>query len=296
MISRSVTFRNISAALVLAAASTSYADSIRYGVDADYVHDNNVTRGPTSLDAKADNILSAEAYVARSLLLGERSGLVLRGGLKLSEYLAFGDLSNIALSGRAAYRFQPTPGYSAPWLEVVGSAAWLEHRDSALRDGYIVGASIGGGSHLTDRVRVSLGAGVDKRSANEGKLYDLSTNRIWATLDYRVGVSSTVYGSVTRVAGDHVFNAINSTAQGRLAAYADVIVADPALAGEFDGIAPIGYRIKAATFVYEAGINIALIDNQAIDLSASYFDSETDNGGQSYDGMAVRTMYMFRFR
>lgn len=291
-----MTFRYILSALIAAASGVGHADSIRYGVDADYVHDSNVTRGPTSVDEKADNIFSAEAYAARSLLLGERSGLVLRGGIKLSEYVAFRDLGNVALSGRVAYRVQPTPGFSAPWLEAVGTAAWLKHRDSELRDGYIVGASLGGGSHLTDRVRIGLGAGIERRNADQGTLYDLSTNRIWATLDYRVGIASTVYGSVTRIAGDHVFNAIYPTAQGQLASYADVIVGDPALANEFGGVAPIGYRIKASTFVYEAGFNLPLKGNQALDLSASYFDSETDRGAQRYDGTAVRATYMVRFR
>lgn len=296
MILRCVTIRYILTALVVVSANGALADSIRYGVDGEYVHDSNVTRGPTGVDEKADNILAAEGYLARSLLLSERSGLVLRGGLKLSEYLAFGDLSNVTLSGRAAYRYQPSLSYSAPWLELAGSAAWLRHSDSKLRDGFIIGVSIGGGSHVTDRVRVGVGAGIEERTADDGALYELSTNRIWATLDYRIGISSTVYGSVTRIAGDHVFNANYGPSQTLLSTYADAIVADPALAKEFNGTAPLGYRLEAATFVYEIGFNLPIKGNQAVDLSASYFDTETDRGEQSYDGMALRAMYMYRFR
>lgn len=296
MISRSVTIRYILAAIAAAFASTAYADSTRYGINGEFVHDNNVSRGPTSTDQKADSILAAEGYLARSLLLGERSGLVLRGGLKLSQYLAFRDLSNIALSGRAAWRYQPNLSYSAPWLEVAGSATWLKHSDSEMRDGFVVAASVGGGSHVTDRIRIGVGAGIEERTADSGALYELSTNRIWATLDYRVGIASTVYGSLTRIAGDHVFNAIYGPSQTLLATYANAIAADPALADEFGGIAPLGYRLDATTFVYELGFNLPLKGNQAIDLSASFFDSESDRGGQSYDGMALRAMYMYRFR
>jgi hypothetical protein len=297
MTSRSVTFRYIVlAALAAAAAQDARADSTRFGLDADIVHDSNVSRGPSGPDEKADNILSAEAYAARSLLLGARSGLVLRGGLKLSQYLAFRDLSNVALSGRAAWRIQPSPGYSAPWLEIAGSGAWLRHSDSDLRDGWIAGVTVGGGSYLTDRVRVGAGAGIEERSADEGTLYDLSTHRLWATLDYRVGISSTVYGSVTRIAGDHVFNAVYGPSKGRLASYADALAGDPSLAEEFGGVTPVGYRIDATTFVYELGLNLPLTGSQALDLSAAYFDSETDRGGLSYDGVALRAMYMIRFR
>lgn len=296
MISRSVTIGYILAATVAAFASAALADSTRYGIDGEFVHDNNVSRGPTSTDQKADSIVAAEAYLARSLLLGERSGLVLRGGMKLSQFLAFRDLSNVALSGRAAYRYQPSLSYSAPWLEVAGSATWLKHSDNELRDGFVVAASVGGGSYVTDRIRIGVGAGIEERTADNGALYELSTNRIWATLDYRLGISSTVYGSLTRIAGDHVFNAIYGPAQTLLSTYASAIAADPALADEFGGVAPLGYRLDATTFVYELGFNYPLKGNQAIDLSVSIFDSESDQGGQSYDGMALRAMYMYRFR
>jgi hypothetical protein len=296
MTSRSVTSRYILAALAAVALQDAAADSTRFGLDAGYVHDSNASRGPSGQDEKADDILSAEGYAARSLLLGARSGLVLRGGLALSQHLGFRDLSNVALSGRAAWRVQPSPGYSAPWLEIAGAASLLRHSDSDLRDGWIAGVTAGGGSYLTDRVRVSVGAGIEERAADEGALYDLSTNRIWATLDYRVGIATTVYGSVTRIAGDHVFNAVYGPSKGQLATYADVLAADPALADEFGGTVPIGYRIDATTLVYELGLNLPLTGSQAIDLSASYFDSETGRGGQSYDGIALRAMYMIRFR
>ena len=121
-------------------------------------------------------------------------------------------------------------------------------------------------------------------------------NKVWATLDYRVGVAATLYGSFTWLDGDQVFNAVSANGQSWLAPYADVIAADPALAGEFGGVAPLGYRIEATTFLYELGLNIPLRANQAIDLSGAYFDSEADQGRGSYDGMALRALYMYRFR
>jgi hypothetical protein len=285
-----------SAACWLLLSLPAHADSTRFGADAEFFHDSNATRGPTEEDERSDDAVSIEGYAARSFLLGQKSGVVLRGGLRLSEHLTFGDLSNLAASVRAAYRVQPLVGYSKPWIEVAGSAQWLKHSDSELRDGYIASASVGVGSYLTDRVRASLNVGLEERAGSEGALYDLSQNRIWATLDYRVGVAATLYGSLTWLAGDQVFNAASASGQNWLAPYADVIVADPALADEFGGVAPLGYRIEATTFLYELGLNFPLRDNQAIDLSGSYFDSEADQGRGSYDGAALRIIYMYRFR
>jgi hypothetical protein len=272
------------------------ADSTRFGADAELARDSNVTRGPTPDDEKSDTIVSVEGHAARSFLLGARSGIVARGGLRLAEHITFGDLSHLAASARLIYRVQPQPGYTSPWVEAAASAQWLRHRDSDLRDGLIASASLGVGSYLTDRLRASLNAGLEKRTASEGALYDLSQNRVWVTLDYRVGLAATLYGSLTRLAGDQVFNAISATGQGWLAPYAEVAVPDPALAEEFGGTAPTGYRIEATTFIYEIGLNLPLRGNQALDLSASYFDAEADQGPGTYDGAALRLTYMYRFR
>jgi hypothetical protein len=272
------------------------ADSTRYGADAELLHDTNVTRGPTAEDEKADTIVSVEGYAARSFRLGERSGIVVRGGLRLAEFATFSDLSQVAAIARATYRVQPQAGYSKPWLEVAGTAQWLKHRDSDLRDGFIASASVGVGSYLTDRVRASLNGGLDRRTASEGELYDLSQNRIWATLDYRVGISAALYGNVTWRAGDQVFNAVSTIGQGWLVPYAEASAADPALADEFGGVAPTGYRIEATTFVYELGLNFPFGGNQALDVSAAYFDADADQGPGTYDGASVRLIYMVRFR
>jgi len=294
-----VTYRCVCAGAAVCCALVSLpaaADSTRFGADAELMHDTNVTRGPTAEDEQSDSIVSAEGYAARSFLLGARSGVVLRGGLRLAEHATFGDLSHLAASARAAYRFQPGLGYSQPWFELAGSAQWLKHRDSDLRDGSIISASLGAGSYLTDRVRATLNAGLEKRAGSEGALYDLSQNRIWATLDYRVGVSAVMYGSVTRLAGDQVFNALSAAGQAMLSPYYEVNAPDPALAEKFNGMAPTGYRIEATTFTYELGLNFPFRGNQALDVSASYFDAEADRGRGTYDGAVIRLTYIYRFR
>lgn len=285
----------IAAVLMLAPAAARAADT-RFGLDAELTHDTNVNRAASSNEAQDDDILAVEAYAVRSFLLSYRSGLLVRGGLRLREHREFGDLSNIAALGRVAYRFQPSPGYSSPWIEVAGTAEALSYRDSGLRDGYIVSGSVSVGKYLTDRIRVGAGLGLDEREGKDGALYDLSTTRGWLTLDYRVTPGITVYGSASRIQGDHVFTANDPATQGLLSPYAEVIAADPAFAGAFGGAPVKAYRMEATTLLFEAGVNVPIKGNQALDLGASWFDSEADQGRGKYDGATFRAGYLYRFR
>lgn len=271
------------------------ADSTRFGLDAAYLYDDNATRGPTHADQRSDNVVSLDGHVSRSVLLNRKSGVVARAGVRLAEHAAFGDLSHIALEARGSYRLQPTPGYSQPWLELAASSHWLKHRDSDLRDGFIASATLGAGSHLTDRIRVAAHGSFEKR-ASHGSVYDLAQNRLWMTLDYRLGPAAVLYASVARVNGDHVFNAVSAEGQAWLAPYYEANAADPALAEEFGGVAPTAYRLDATTLLYELGASLPLRGNQAIDISASWFDAEAERGPGRYDGATLRLGYMYRFR
>lgn len=271
------------------------ADSTRLGLDAAYLYEDNATRGPTDADQKSDNMLSLEGHVSRSVPLGRKSGVLARGGIRLAEHTTFGDVSHIAVEARGSYRLQPTPGYTQPWFELAAMTQWFRHRDSELRDGFLSSAMLGAGSHLTDRIRVAAHGSLEKR-ASHGSVYDLSQNRLWVMLDYRLGPAAVLYTSIARINGDHVFNAVSAEGQAWLAPYYEVNASDPALAEEFGGVSPTAYRLDASTLAYELGANIPLRGNQAIDISASWFDTEADRGPGTYDGAALRFAYLYRFR
>lgn len=289
------TVRMAAACVACAALPAAQADSTRFGVDLEFAHDTNVNRAAGPDPQKSDNIVSAEGYAARSRLLGFRSGLILRGGLRVSGHAEYRDLSHVSALGRAAWRYQHNPGYSGTWLELAAGAEARRHNDSRLRDGYLGSFSASLGRHVTDRVRLGAGAGYEARRA-DGTVYDTSATRIWGSFDYRLSPRATLYGSLTLIDGDQVFNTAYSGSQAALAGYARAIEPDPSLAKAFGGVTPIAYRMSAETLVYELGANIPLRGNQAIDLSASMFDTKADRGGQRYDGALLRLMYMHRFR
>jgi hypothetical protein len=221
---------------------------------------------------------------------------VLRAGARYAHFADFDDLSNFSLSGSAAWRVQPVVGFSMPWIELEGALQWLRHADSELRDGTIGSLTASLGSYLTDRIRVSAGAGAQRRSGDASGLYDLSTRRVFATLDYRVGARATLYGRLSRIDGDHVFAALDPAAQGWLIPISEVIVSDPALASGFNGVAPAAYRLEASTLVYDIGINFPVGSAHAIDVSLTRAASETDRDAREYDSTQVRAAFLYRFQ
>lgn len=281
------------AAVLLLAVPAQAAEGWRYGLSADVVHDDNATRGLFDGE-KSDNIVTLEGAATRSFLLSSQSGVLVRAAARYSHFTDIKDISNLALIGRAAWRYQPAPGYSAPWYELAGQAQLLRHADSELRDGSIVSIDASVGSHLTDRTRVAGGLGFDKRSGG-GSVgqYDLSTNRIWGMLDVRVGARNTAYARLTRQAGDHVFS--SGSTQGLSAVWED----DPALRGPLGLAIANTYRLDATTFIYELGFNYPLSRTQALDFSVSRAESKVEEGlvqGNTYSAMQIRATYLYRFQ
>jgi len=281
--------------MTITPAAAPAADT-RFGLDAEFAHDTNVNRAAYAGDEQSDEILSVEGHATRSYRLSNRSGIVVRGGLRLREHREFDDIGNIAALGLVAYRFQPTPGYTSPWVELGGTLEAMRFRDSELRDGYIASVFGSLGKHMTDRIRLGAGLGLDERSADECALYDLSTTRAWLTLDYRAAQKLTVYGSLTWLQGDQVFTAYYAGAQSQLIDYSDVIAADPAFASAFGGAAITAYRMEATTLMYDIGANIPVAGNRAIDFSISQFSSSADNGSGEYEGTLLRVSYLYRFQ
>ena len=289
------------AAVLLLSAPLALAESPRFGLDAEVLYDSNASRGLYDADRKADNILSVEGSLAGGAPLGSRGGFVYRAAARYDYFSTFQDLSNVAVSGRAAYRVQPGTEYSSPFFEIAGNAVWLQHSDSKLRDGSIVTLEASIGSHLTDRVRLAGGLAIDQRDGGdpgrpgEVAIYDLDYQRVWTTLDYRFGVKNTAYGRIMHITGDHVFNSV--TVSG-ISPDPDGWATDPALAKELGGTVN-SYRVDADTFTYELGVNIPLAGNRALDFLASSYSSKLNEGpysGSKYSGYLLRASYLYRFK
>jgi len=281
------------AALLLAAPAALAAEGWRYGASAELVHDDNATRGLFD-GKKSDNIVSVKGSASRSFLLGEKSGALLRASARYAHFADVKDVSHLALAGRAAWRYQPSLEFGATWLELAGEAQVLRHADSELRDGNLVSAEASAGRWLTDRTRVSGGLGYDKRSGGgTAGLYDLTQNRLWGTLDLRVGVRNTLYGRLTRIGGDHVFSS------GSTSGLSGIWEDDPALRAPLGLAVANAYQVDATTFVYEVGFNYPIGSAQALDITLTRFDAKVQEGpadGREYGATQLRATFLYRFR
>jgi hypothetical protein len=287
---------SIALGLTAGLPATGLADATRFGVDTEFSHSTNVNRAVLDAEKQDDNALAVEGYAARSFLLGTRSGVVARGGLRAREYFDFGDLSSLTLSGRAAYRVQPTPGFRSPIFELAVGAEAFKHWDSDIRDGYLAFATASVASHITDRIRLEGGLGYEQRDASEGEVYDLGNAKAWAALDYKLTPAATLYGSATWLDGEQVFTLNNRAAWGNLYAGAAASAPDPVFASAFGGSTPWAYRVDASTTVFELGLNFAFTGSQALDLGVSRFEAKADGGDGRYDGITFRAGYLYRFR
>jgi hypothetical protein len=271
------------------------ADPTRLGIDAEYGHDSNVNRAAIGKEERSDDSVSMEAYAARSILLSARSGILLKAAVHATEFFEFQDLSSLGISGRASYRFQPSPGFTSPWIELAGQLDGFKYRDSDIRDGYAASAAASVGKYFTDRIRMEAGVGFDRRGGGDSGVYDLSNRKVWTALDYKLTPKTTLYGSATWMDGEQVFTLFNTAAWMPLTTYAKAEAADPVFSRAFGG-APTAYRVDAHTNRYELGMNIALRGNDALDFGWSHFDSRADRSGSKYDGDAFRVGYLLRFR
>lgn len=280
----------VAALLALAVPAAFAAEGWRFGAGAEFTHDDNATRGLYD-GKKSDNVLAVEGSASRSWLLSPTSGLLLRGMARYSHFTDIKDISNLALVGRAAWRIQPSPGFSAPWFELAGQAQLLRHADSELRDGHILTFEASAGRFFTDRLRLAAGLGLDERSGDATGVYDLSNTRLWASLDQRIGVRNTLYARVAHVTGDQVFNVIPALGLG-------VWAADPALTSVY-GAPGNAYRVDATTQILELGFNYPLASGQALDFSVTRVSSEAEEGpaqGSKYTTNQFRAAYLYRFQ
>ena len=290
----------MAAALVLAAplAPAHAAEGWRFGASGEAAHDDNATRGLYDADQKGDTILSAEGSAIRSMPLGARGGALFRGAAKYSRFATFDDLSNLSLSGRAAWRTQPGTSFSSPIYELAGTLEWLKHADSELRDGTITTLEASVGSHVTDRVRLGGGFAWDKRNggdpgiAGQVAIYDVDSTRFWVSADLRFAVRHTTYARVTRIEGDQVFNSV--TVAGLTGAWA----LDPAFASEL-GRATDSYRVDSSTTVFDLGVNWALDRESSLDFLYTSYSSKAQEGpqtGNKYSGNIIRATWLYRFQ
>ncbi len=249
-------------------------------------HDNNVSRAENGRDVVSDDVAGLDLTLRRNFMLGEHSGVQLRGGVRFAQFARFDELSHLDFNLAALYRIQPVKTYTAPWFEAALGAERQEYRDSDIREGDKLNLDLVVGKRFTDRLRLRAGYGWERRFADAGEVFAWRRRTAHVAADFRVSPRLTLYGEASRSLGDQVFTATPALAF-RNAAKA---IADDPVFG-----ARRAYRLGAQANLVELGGSFNINANNTLDVGMRRFEIEAD-GGHNYDGMEVRASWLYRFQ
>ena len=277
--------RNVIFFMGLLLAGNAFAATL-VDVELSASRDNNISRAENSADVKTDNILGLGISLQRAWLLSPSSGVLLRGNVKFDQFQHYTDLSHITANVGATYRLQPVVGYSAPMFDFGLALEKDVFRDSDIRDGAALQADVAVSSHVTDRIHVRGGLGLEKRWADTGNVFEWQRLRGFVGGDYKVSAGSTLYASASRTEGDQVFTSSSNPA---ILSVAQAVANDPVFG------ARRAYRLGATADVLELGDSMVISSNTTLDLGLRYFTIDAD-GDHSYDGTELRVSWLYRFR
>lgn len=253
------------------------------------LHDDNISRADHGTDTFEDYIATISATLAYRLAAGRRGSLSLRGGLDGHQYLHWDELSRLRLGGVVEYRFQPRAGYTAVWYALTLAAAYAWHRDSAIRDAAEVALGASAGKRLTDRIAARAGYAYELARASDGAAFDTDRHRVFADLDYTLSEPAILYGGIEWRDGEVV-----STAAATPAIRAMARAAETDEVFSTATVRRVAYRLNAETLVGRLGVNYALSNRTAFDVTALYH-STRGKGDNDYRGLIVGASLLLRF-
>jgi hypothetical protein len=258
-------------------------------------HDSAVNQ--SSWEPKQSQVQGLELALSRSGVIDDNSGWVLRGRLAIERNVAYQQLNNVALGLSAVYRVQPTVGFSEPWFELEASGLARQYSDSALRDGSQLGLSALLGQRFTDRLRGRAGVGWQRRWARQDEVFNLTDQRAFADLGWRLGDDNLLFVRLERVWGDQVFGGDPPLKAGDLVpswwsdSYAKASAAklDPIFADD-----SWSYRTQAAVSTLTLGMNVPLNGSTALSFGVDRALISAQ-GGSRYDRTQVSAAILYRF-
>jgi hypothetical protein len=272
-------------------AGIAQADATHMGIEAALAHESNIGRAEYSRDVQKDTAFQVGANISRSVRLTANSGLVARAGIQLQEQAHYDNLSLAAAGAGIRYRLQPFPGFTTPWIDLSLGAERLKYRDSEIRDGWVSSLGVAAGKYFTDKLRMIAGWMAERRHAENSRVFDLRNHGWHLGIDFHLTPQASLYAKATRIFGDQVSSASQSSVFGNPLRYS---AQTPDAALSEHGNSRNAYRFDAVTNTMELGYNHAIRGNMAFDISARYFDADAE-GGHTYHGYSARAGLLYQF-
>ena len=270
------------------AASPCHGATPYFDTELSYVHEDNFAHAARASAALEDDVMLARASANWLQPTSPRGGLLAALAGEYQAYAHWSALSRVMLAGQLSYRYKPSTEFNAPWLEASVNGALRQFRDSAMRDGGRVGFEAATGSALTDRINLRLAYRFAIERSWHDAVFDSEVHRVYGNVDWRIE-RMTCYTTLAWQRGDAVSSALENV---ELDATAHAQASDWALSDERHS--RIAYRLDADTLSATLGFNVALASRLALDVSALYFDADSETGAH-YRGYRVTAGVLYRF-
>jgi hypothetical protein len=261
-------------------------------VDAGTTFDDNITRAKAGSDVRADTIFNVNLSRSATVLRGGNTRLVLTGTAGGERFQTTNGLSNMLLTGEAAYQYRESSDFDTPTYGVFGRITALKHQ-STLRDGARYAYGLTAMQPLTDRLTGFAALTFNTRTANN-TVFNTADTSLRANLDFALHNGGTLY-----LTGEYRDGDIVSTGKSSLEniTIAKVLVLDDAYTGgQF-----FSYRFGATTLLTTIGYNVGLGARDSIDIAWRRVESTPSvrptwaTSPNSYISNQISASYLMRF-
>lgn len=148
-------------------------------------YDDNVIRGLDSLTRAGDVAYRARLDGGVNLPINDISGVTVSSRWEATQLHRFDDLSSLRGAGAVRYLVRPGTDFTSPWYALEVEAAGLGHKESRIRDSWLVSVDASAGQRFTDRLSGSFAYRYEIRQADENSVFDTEMQTLTGSLEFQ---------------------------------------------------------------------------------------------------------------
>jgi hypothetical protein len=278
--------------LPVAARGQAFAD-----IQAEVLHNDNLTRSERSIDVKEDSAAALTAIGGIRLRPGTYTGLTLTGTLNRTQFRRYTGLSSWEAGVAANLSHKFGIGELAPALSLELGIGRNEY-NRGLRDAWIYRADLRLQKRLTSTLNLSGGLRYEERDGDHnvprviptfprpGNSWDLRSHSFFLGAEQDLGAATWISAAYQLQDGDVVSTA---TSYPKIFNTATAITLDPLY-----GPTTVAYRIPAHTHMLALDLNRAVFESSTIYLGVEYQQTHGRNG-IDYDVGLLRGGFIHSF-
>jgi hypothetical protein len=283
-----IRYSTLAIILLIGGMKFAYAEWIG-NVSAQYEFNSNLSNAQPSSDINSDSAFRMNLSGGKYFQLTDSTGLNLTADLGGTNQIRFNGLNNISYGLSTSLRHKFGLGDAAPWISVVGSAAYHDF-ENAPRDGWRYNLSFSMGKRLTERFTLQLKYRYEEQIADRiynipgltlqtfeedeppipiyGDAFNLSAHNVSLTGIFTVTDTLTGFLAYTRREGG-----ITSTIgyEPEILEYGDAVALDSAF-----GNNRYAYKVDASTNLVSAGLSWAMTGHASLNLGYDWMQTTGD--------------------